>query len=388
MDIDNQQTSLEDDILSKFVDFIAKAEEYEECDREALVSLKDQFLHSHRNTTFDQHQPISAREAQASVPVDHTETQIISNAPSSVSELPASLDQAQILSDSTGEESVPNGESETATHLPRLLTPPSQGPSPAIFALTTMGHSSATTAAEQARSEIKDYDPLWAATAGVHEEELLAHINRIKFEALVRSEVLRIGDTLTMPIEVTRNGAEEKLTVELLVRFRKEGSLLHVVKAHSSLLQFTSRSRDRLRRPMADFSFVVLNAPDITIPTLHAVVGTNDIVKHLRAYSIQIDKSQDMPLNNSLWQYINVYRQSIQHIGTLHYVKTAFHFWRMIQDDIAKKTMVSSRPRRTNLRKHNLDRKDRRYHQGLFGVITDGVFIVDDDEQDQFCPMG
>ena len=103
-------------------------------------------------------------------------------------------------------------------------------------------------------------------------------------------------------------------------------------------------------------------------PVAQACTGTTAMIEHLKTCNITGTSSH--------WRDIQVFRRGQEALGSLWWVKQAFHFWRDRKDQEAQETGQHFRMRRVNKTgvKHN------KHYKGRFGVWRDGEFEPDRDQ--------
>ena len=122
---------------------------------------------------------------------------------------------------------------------------------------------------------------------------------------------------------------------------------------------------------------VTLSDPSRQYPLAKACTGTNSIISHL-------EKACNMIVVSSNWHEIQVCRGE-QALGSLWWVRSAFHLWRDWKDQEAQETGERFRTRRPEKVKGRLNGVV--CHNGRLGVWVDGVFVPDPD-QARYRPHG
>ena len=227
---------------------------------------------------------------------------------------------------------------------------------------------------QTAIGSIKDYDPLWVQHNNVDPAAVENLQSNMKFDTLFTKGVIKMGDILTFQVLSKINGQDIKTEAHLEVGRRSP------LAGHSSCSpsQVTGSSKSPSRLTVfPDLSVTLLSDPSRQYPITKSCQGTKAMIGHLQ-------DTCNIIVLKSTWHDIQVFRGQ-QALGSLWWVKQAFHLWRDRKDQEAQETGQFFRIRRAQQKNGASDGVV--HHNGRFGVFRYGVFVPDPD-QARFRPAG
>ncbi|KAL6713707.1 hypothetical protein ACLMJK_009172 [Lecanora helva] len=195
---------------------------------------------------------------------------------------------------------------------------------------------------------IADYHPLWYMSTDITYEQIEAYRSAMKFDTLWAYGVFGVGDSFSLEATESYNSQTMRTTV---------------------IFQITGSSRPQNGKKLLPNLEVWIG--DIKKDDLPACNGSTAMEEYLKGKGVTIVRND----TQCLWKDIYVYRQG-HYIGTLQFVKKAFHFWRDLKDQEACEKGQHFRSRRPPAK----GGKKVIYHKGMIGNYVDGVFVPEENQ--------
>lgn len=139
-----------------------------------------------------------------------------------------------------------------------------------------------------------------------------------------------------------------------------------------------SSSRGSFKRTLPDLKVWVHNFPALDVPGIAACPGTNAIIQRLDEQGITIQRHDTRCFWRNIWLI-----RGHRYIGTLEFVKNAFHMWRDLKDKEAAETGQYFRRRQPSAK----GGQGLVQNMGVIGRWVQGNFIPEAN-QDHYRPAG